>query len=124
MPSKKKAIEIPDVIRELPAVAGEKREQEMKKRTRDSKKDAERRHAREALQKKEKERNRRATLPHARKIFSWAQALRESETGQKLIHIGDRIGCTGFCFFDGKPPGTRQMWLGIDDQGLWRHGFG
>lgn len=119
-----KVIEIPDVIRQLPVTAAEKREQERKKRVRENKKAAAQRHIQEALRRKGEERKRRVALPHARKIFSWAKALRESETGQELVQLGDRVGSTGFCFFDGKPPGARQVWLGLDERGLWRHGFG
>lgn len=121
---RKKAIEIPDVIRELPGATARKREEESIKRQQRNKERAEQEQTKKASRKREEDRKRRATLPYARNIFSWANALRESETGRELIQTGDRVGQTGFCFFDGKPPGARQMWLGLDERGLWRHGFG
>ena len=119
----KKVIDIPDAMMQLPAQVKAKRQEEKKKQATRNKKEAEQKRVRDALLKKAQERERRIALPYARKIFAWARAMHESEIGQELIEIGDRGG-KGFCFFDGKPPGEKQMWLGIDERGLWREGFG
>lgn len=117
---RKKTIEIPDAINELSSAVLRKRAEEKKTQAKRAKKAAQTKRAQDALLKQAQAR----TLPYAKKIFSWANTLKNTRIGKELIETGDRVGQKGFCFFDGKPPGARQMWLGIDEEGLWRLGFG
>lgn len=55
---------------------------------------------------------------HAKEIFAWLEAFRESEIGQILIRIG-HISVDGVFIFDGHVSQKGWIGIGVGGQGVW-----
>lgn len=114
---KDKSFKVPDDIGKLVLDLHEKK---ARKNLENLKKKREESRARlNAIQKMAK-----AGLPYAKTIFAWTIQFRKSDTGQKLLDIGDSYIENGIFFFDTHIEGRPWCGLGISLWGVWRHASG
>lgn len=58
-------------------------------------------------------------LEHAKRIFEWVDGFRKTETGKKLIQLGNRGYLGGVYFFNGHVFGKPFRGLGFDNKSVW-----